>query len=218
MHARATGIVVVVLIIGLALPCLAGRSAGRTGDGLAAVNEQIKMALHLAAHASITCTKGMPTFSTRGDLVRQWSTYEDLDVFFVLFQYDEITAAQYGLNWPGAWGTAFTTHCGELAIGGIVNPGDGIAISWQTCQTPVGAGGTRPAFWPIAWSWMAPSSDAEIQLEEEPLTGMLTVSDCSFTDIGPDSVFFAGINVVPYEGPFVGTEPTTWGGVKAMFR
>ena len=218
MKARAIAMVVVVVVIGLALPCFAGRSAGRANNAFVAANEQYKLALHVAAHGTQTCTKGMPTFSTRGDLVRQWATYVDIDVFFIIFQYDEVTGAQYGLNWPAGWGTAATYHCADFAIGTIVNPGEGFAMTWTACQTPTGAGGTRPGFWPISWSWIVPDSDGEIQLEENPDTGKIGLSDCGFVELGPDSVFFAGVGVVPYEGPFVGTEPTTWGGVKAMFR
>ena len=214
MHARAIAILVSILIIGLALPCFAGRA----GDTFMTQNEQIKLALHLDTHLSRSCTKNMPSLSTRGDLVRQWAGYEDLDVFFVMFQYDEIRGVQYGLNWPGDWGSAVTTQCADLKIGDIVNPGDGFALAWSTCELPASAGGTRPAFWPVAWSWIAPSSDGEIEIIETPSTGKVSVSNCINLEMGPDSVFFAGVNVDPYEGPFVGIEPTTWGGIKAMFR
>lgn len=218
MNARAIGVVVVVLIIGLATACFAGKTAGRVGDTFTQINDHYKIALHLEAQASRTCAKGMPALSTRGDLVRTWAGYVNLDVFLVVFQYDEITAVQFGLAWPGAWGTAATTHCGDFGIGNIVNSGDGMAVSWSTCQTPTSQGGTRPDFWPVAWSWILPASDAEIALEENPTTGRIGISDCAYVEADPDSVFFAGINVVPYEGPFVGTEPVTWGGIKAMFR
>jgi hypothetical protein len=217
MNARAIGVVVVALIIGLATACFAGKTAGRVGDTFTQ-NAQYKIALHLEAQAVRTCTKGMPVLSTRGDLVHTWAGYANLDVFLVVFQYDEVTAVQFGLAWPGAWGSAATTHCGEFNVGNIVNPGDGMAVSWSICQTPSSQGGTRPDFWPVAWSWILPASDAEIALEENPATGKIGITDCAYLEYDPDSVFFAGINTVPYEGPFVATQPTTWGDIKAMFR
>jgi hypothetical protein len=202
-----------MLLVVIGLLAIAFASA----HGGTAANQSIKFALHIEQHATRSCTKGMPSIATRDDLHRVHDTYEDIDVFFVVFGFDSTTGAQYGLVWPEAWGSAATSHCGEFGIGSIVNPGDGLAITWSGCQL----GGAVPAFWPVAWSWLLPTSDGEIEICDNPTTSKLTASSCSFVETEPESVFYAGINVDPYEGPpggRVAIQATSWGQIKAMFR
>lgn len=180
-------------------------------------NEDLKFALHIEQHATRSCTEGMPSMGTRDDLHRVHDTYEDIDVFFVVFGFDSIAGVQYGLVWPEAWGSATTTYCSDFAIGSIVNPGDGMAMTWVSCQI----GGAVPAFWPVSWSYMVPTSEGEIKISDNRTASALTAFSCLFVESEPESVFYAGINVDPYEGPpggEVAIEPKTWGQVKAMFR
>ena len=200
-----------LLAVGLLVVAAAAASAG-TG-----ANENVKFALHIESHASRSCSKGMPAIGAREDLYRVHDIYEDIDVFFVIFQYDSITGVQYGLDWPTGWGSAATSHCGEFAVGSIVNPQDGIAVTWGDCNIL----GSKPAFWAVSWSWMLPDSDGEIKICDNPATSALTASSCLFVEAEPESIFNAGINIDPYEGPpggSVAVQPTSWGQIKAMFR
>ena len=176
-------------------------------------NQHVKVVLHVEAHDARSCSKNMPAISSREDFVRMWDTYTDVDVFFVVFSYDSLTNVQFGLEWPQEWGSGFTYHCGDLAIGNIENPGDWVSLAWQTCQR----NDVRPQHWPVAWTWLAPTSDGEIAIEPQ----YLTTVNCAFEEASPESIFNAGLNVDPYEGPpggGVATVPTTWGAVKAMFK
>jgi hypothetical protein len=187
--------------------------AGAVGGSTTPDNQNLKVILHVEAHATRTCSKNMPTLSNRTDLVRMWDTHTDVDVFFVLFSYDSLTGVQFGLKWPRDWGSAFTYHCGDLAIGSISAPGDGISLTWQDCQSS----DVRPQYWPVAWTWLDPVSDGEVEITPH----FLMTADCAFQESKPESIFNAGLNVDPYEGPpggGVSVQPTTWGGVKAMFR
>ncbi len=206
MRTRARPALFAVLAVGvlLARPAPASSSAG---------NASLKAALHVEPHQTRTCAKNMPSLAGRSDLVRTWDTYSDVDVFFVVFSYDSLTGVEFGLEWPQDWGTGFTCHCGDLAAGGISRPGDAMTLTWETCQS----NGSRPACWPIAWTWLSPSSDGEVEISPYSLV----VTDCAFAEAEPDSIFNAGLNVDPYEGPpggGVAVEPTTWGALKAMFR
>lgn len=176
-------------------------------------NQSLKVVLHVEAHQTRTCSKNMPSISDRADFNRVWDTYTDVDVFFVIFSYDSLTGVEFGLNWPQDWGSAFTYHCADLAIGSISDPGDGMAMTWQTCQRS----DERPPYWPVAWTWLAPVSDGEVEITPH----LLKTSDCAFQTSEPESIFNAGLNVDPYEGPpsgGVALQPMTWGGVKAMFK
>jgi hypothetical protein len=199
-------VVVVVLAVGFESVC-----------GATVANQTSKFVLHIEQHAARSCAEGMPSIGTRDDLERVHDTCEDIDVFFVIFGFDSLRGVQYGLVWPEGWGSASTTHCADFAVGSIVNPGDGMAMTWSGCQLA----GAVPAFWPVAWSWLLPASEGQIQISNNPATDALTVSSCSFEEAEPESVFFAGVNTDPYEGPpgdGVGIEPTSWGQIKAMFR
>jgi hypothetical protein len=187
--------------------------ASPAGGSTTRDNQNLKVILHVEAHATRTCSKNMPSISDRDDFVRMWETHTDVDVFFVVFSYDSLTGVQFGLKWPQDWGSAFTYHCGDLAIGSISEPGDGISLTWQTCQR----NGARPPYWPVAWTWLAPASDGEVEITPH----FLGTADCAFQRSEPESIFNAGLNVDPYEGPpggGVAVQPTTWGAVKAMFR
>jgi len=176
-------------------------------------NQNLKVVLHVEAHETRTCSKNMPSISDRADFKRVWDTYTDVDVFFVIFSYDSLTGVEFGLRWPQDWGSAFTYHCADLSIGSISDPGDGMSITWQTCQRS----DARPRYWPVAWTWLAPVSDGEVEITQH----LLKTSNCAFQTSEPESIFNAGLNVDPYEGPpggGVAVQPMTWGGVKAMFR
>ena len=202
-----------VLLIAVSLIVI-GSTAASAGT---VANQNVKFALHIEPHTTRSCSKAMPAITSRDDLHRVHDMYEDIDVFFVVFDFDSVTGVQFGLTWPEAWGSAATTYCADFAIGTIVNPGDGMAVTWGDCNLL----GSKPSFWPVTWSWILPNSDGEIEIGDNPSTSALTTSSCAFIEAEPDSIFNAGINVDPYEGPpggSVGIQPTSWGAIKAMFK
>jgi hypothetical protein len=215
MKATAIALMVCVLVAALIVPCYAGQS--RPYKTMA---NGAKLALHIAAHNAKQNCGNMPTFATRDNIVRQVSGTGDYDVFMVVFGFAGFTGGgftnvEFGLSWPAEWGSASTTHCADLAIGGIINPYDWLSISWTTCQT-------TPAIRAVCWSWINASTSGQVQIEyrpgDDPFLGMV---DCAFVEIDAESIFFAGVDMNPWEGvpdPINATEPTTWGNIKAMFR
>jgi hypothetical protein len=100
-------------------------------------------------------------------------------------------------------------------IGGITNSGDGISLTWTACTT-------TPAYFVAAWSWIAPASAGQVQIDYRPgEPKFLGITDCSFQEIDASYIYFAGVDVAdPWEGepnPDA-VEPTTWGEIKSMFR
>ncbi len=214
MKATAIALLACILIIAFAAPCFSGQS--RSYQTLAGGP---KMALHIQAHNAKQSCGNLPVIDQFEDITRMVSGTGDYDVFMVVFDFDGLTGggftyAEFALVWPGGWGSAATSHCGDLAIGGIVNPYDAIALSWSTCQT-------SHAFAPISWTWINAGGAGQIQIDyRSGLPRFLGVTDCAFVEIPTEYVYFAGVDVTPWEGvPTVdATEPTTWGGIKAMFR
>lgn len=198
-----------LMIVALALPCWAGPSKGLVSDPNApAIGNTYKIALHAAVHG--TSCKSLPTFADTLAINRTWSTLggDGVDVFTVLYDYDSLTVFEFGLDWPTEWGTAAFTPCGgPIVVGSIVNPGDGVALSFPSCQISAGhAGANRPAIWTHCWTWLIPTSDGEIEIVPMPMDGGLFYVHCADGNHGeylvyPMTIYNAGVNVDPYEGP-----------------
>ena len=56
-----------------------------------------------------------------------------MPIFYDLVAY---TVTEFALPGRTAWGSTSWVRCkGDLAVGGILNSGEGTAIAWTTCQT-----------------------------------------------------------------------------------
>jgi hypothetical protein len=214
MKATAIGLFAGFAIMAFAAACFAGSS-----QGYQTLDNNLKMALHIVPHNAKQSCSNLPSITGFGDITRTQSGAGDYDVFMVIFDYGSgFTGAEFGLSWPVGWGSAITSHCADFAIDGIVNPGDVISLTWSTCQT-------SPAYRPITWTWLTATGAGEIIMvhkQRVPPTDpiyFIGIADCAYHEQGATYVYFAGIDVVPWEGvPYVATEPTTWGGIKTMFR
>jgi hypothetical protein len=207
---RATIVVLAVLVLSTISLCWGG-SMTPPGE----VNAHTKMALHLKQHWG-TC-KGV-NLNSRNDIVKNldsWSTDPidgGVDAFLVVFAYDSISGADYGLDWPADWGTVSTSVCvsGAISVGDIRYPRDGITILWPVsmCKIPSNKpGGNSPPFLLLTRTWFFPTGAGEIIIRENPYTLFTAVIDCRpeqfrFEEC-VDSVFDAGL-LMPtglYAGP-----------------
>lgn len=224
---RTTAIIIGLLVLALAVPCWAGSSKQLITDPSApAIGGTYKAALHIKAHGS-SC-KSLPTFADTLAINRTWSIIggDGIDVFYVLYDFDSLTVFEFGLSWPADWLTGeFTACAGPIVVGGIVNPGDGASLAFPSCQISAGlTGANRPAFWTHCWVWLIPASNGEIEIKDMPMSGDLLYVHCGNANHGeykvnPMTVYHAGVNVDPYEGPpKYAVEPTTWGAIKAIFE
>ena len=216
---KAIGIAAIIMIFAFSA-CWAGG---------ATVDDSVKCALHVVAHGA-TC-KSLPAISSVGDINTTWTwpgEGTDIDVFFIVFDYDSIYNFDYALRWPADWGTAVYTVCAPaLHLGEIINPSDYSTIGYQTCRVPVSKGGTSPDFLIASWIWLAiASAPAEVEIIANPnvASNSLAVIDCRDPLDARKKHYMkvqynAGINMTPYVGPpYTETEPTTWGAIKAMFE
>jgi len=197
-----------VLVIALALTFVATAA-------LAGGNPANKIAIHLKAHPT-SCTKAYPAFTNCSQIVFTWMNLGDVDAMPVFYDMVGYTVTEFGLTWPAAWGSMSWVRCkGELAVGTILNPGDGTSIAWTTCQ--VGWGIAPGAGWLIATE---PGMVCPIPYFA---TGDYGVVDCSpspgpYYDY-PVTVSCGGVGMVG-DDPCraVATESSTWGEIKSMFR
>jgi len=198
-----------VLVIAIALTFVATAV-------IAGGNPAHKVAIHVKAHPT-SCTKSYPVFTSCSGIVHTWAAQGDLDVMPVFYDLASYSAIGFGLTWPAEWLTMSWTRCkGDLAVGGISNPGDGTGITWTVCQTS----------WSIALGagWLYASGAGSVCPIPDPATGDIGVVDCApspgpYLDY-PMCLSCAGIGGVIGDDPCrpTATQPSTWGEIKSMFK
>jgi hypothetical protein len=161
----------------------------------------------------------MPVFRDCHEIVTTYDGCGDVDAIPVFYDLIEVSVLEFGLRWPQDWGSCSFTRCaGDLAIGGIVNPGDGIAIAWTACQQVWHA---TPGI-----VWFGAGTPGLISPCSNPATGDLGVVNCAPSP-GPYydhlvHVARGGACGAAGDSPECGgpqsIQPTTWGAIKAMFK
>lgn len=181
----------------------------------AGINPMNKIALHVKAHPT-SCTKGYPTFTMCSQIVFTYPGLGDVDVLPVFYELVAYTVAETGLQWPSAWGSASWVRCkGDIAVGGIVNSGDGTAVAWSTCQHT----------WSIAigYAWLLATGPGYLCPSRNPATYDYGVVDCAPTP-GPYYDYASEISCAGIGGMLGddacprACEPGSWGSIKAMFK
>lgn len=205
------------LLLTFVLLCALGVCPARGG----LLNQHVKVSLHIALHEDRSCSKNMPVLDSRDDLVNYWLQVEyprDFDVFVVYHGFDQTAGVSFALDWPVEWGsTWYTFICADHNLGNITEPGDWVSTAWIECQ-PGDDGG---AFLPAAWAWLTATGPGELALLPyfQDRIDIVACSENNWAETQVESVFHAGIGLMPYSGPpMVANEPTTWGAIKAMFR
>ena len=120
----------------------------------------------------MSCTKAYPTFASCEAISTTWANTGDFCAMPVFFDLVEYVAVGFGIDWPADWGTGSWVRCkGDLAVGGITNPGEGTGITWTACQNT----------WSVApgYIWLAASGAGMVELVADPATGDLGVVDCA---------------------------------------
>jgi hypothetical protein len=198
-----------VLAIALALTFLLSAAA------FAGMNYEHKVAVHIDVHASRTCTKNFYVYTGCGSINVTWETCVDIDVFPVFFDLTAVTGIEYGLTWPVEWYSCAYTKCaGDFQIGDIVWPGNGAAHTWSVCQyvDNVVAG----------YGWLWAGTPGMVCPVPNSTTGFIGTSDCATPKEADDPmcIFCSGACGMVGDDPCAptGTEQSTWGEIKGMFR
>jgi hypothetical protein len=191
--------------------------AGLTVSGYGGRNDGLKIGVHIKSHPT-SCAGAYPSFATCGSITSTWASCGDVDVMPVFFDLKEYSVVETGLEWPEEWGSMSWVRCkGDLAVGTIVNSGDGTAVCWTACQQG----------WSVAagFGWLTAASSGLIRPVPNPATGEYGVVDCDFNpDPSYDHPLFdpgaAGVCGAAGDDPCnpKGGSESTWGGIKAMFR
>lgn len=198
-----------VLVIAIALTFVATAA-------LAGGNPATKIAIHTKAHPT-SCTKGYPVFAACTDINTTWTALGDFDAMPVFYDLVAYTVTEFALTWPAAWGSTSWVRCkGDLAVGGILNPGEGTAIAWTACQT---GWGVAPGY-----AWLYATEPGSVCPIPYSATGDYGVVDCApspgpYYDY-PVWVTCAGVGGIVGGDPCgcSATEPSTWGEIKSMFK
>ena len=190
-------VIVVVIVLAVA------------GWALAGANQFTKVAVHVEPHASRSCTKGFPVITGCHDIVTTEPS-PNVDCFPVFFDMVEYQGFDYGLTWPGLYSCVYTS-CSDLTIGGIVWPGDGISHAWAVCQPgPIGIPG---------WGWIY--DYGFVGVVAHPQVARVNIGDCwGELDQLYCGGIWAGIGGYIGDDPCLptSTEPTSWSGIKSIFK
>lgn len=199
-----------VLVIAIALTFVATAA-------LAGGNPAHKAAIHCKAYPITSCTKGWPSITTCSGIVYTWANLGDFEAMPVFYDLVQYSAIGFGLTWPAEWGSMAWSRCkGDLAVGGIVYPGEGTGITWTACQTS----------WSVVmgYGWLTASSAGSVCPIPDPATGDIGVVDCAaspgpYLDY-PMCISCAGIGGMLGDDPCrpTATQPSTWGEIKSMFK
>jgi len=199
-----------VLVIAIALTFVMAAWA-MAGD-----NPTNKIAIHFKTHPT-SCLKGYPVITTCEGIVETWAPLGDLDAMPVFYDLVSYGVVETGLTWPAEWLSTSWVRCkGDIAVGNIVNPGDGTAIAWTACQT---TWGVIPGA-----AWLAATGAGYVCPVPNPATNMFGVVDCRpapgpYYD-GPQCVSCGGVGGFIGDDPCRPTavEPSTWGEIKSIFK
>ena len=174
---------------------------------------QFAATVHVMEHTGHrTCSSGMPTISACSD-IQTTSEAFSVDAFPVFFDLVEYLGVEYGLAWcdSGACEDALFTSCSDLTIGDIQHSGDGVSQTWLSCKSGPAVPG---------WVWIYAAGPSLICLVPHPISGSIYVLGCSENLGTPMCNFCAGVygEIGDDPCPTTNIRPTTWGGIKAMFR
>jgi uncharacterized repeat protein (TIGR01451 family) len=132
-------------------------------------NANSKLALHVVSHG--TSCKSLPAVADCSELVTTFAGTGEIDVIPVFYNLNETVVLEFGLAWPEEWGTCqYSTCWGNVSLGGIVNPGDGVVTTSFSCDSS----------WSIAhgFGWLGATSPGRISVVANPPTSEITVVDC----------------------------------------
>jgi len=174
-----------------------------------------KVAIHVKAHGT-PCGANFPVFTTCSDIRTSYQGCDEIDAVVVFFNLTEYTAVEFGLMWPQQWASGTWVQCNGDAVSGYIEmPGDGILISWSTCQRTWAA---APGY-----AWLLAATPGWITIVRDPATAFVGTTDCSSSP-GPQQHWVLGTCAAGACGRFGSNpcyeaiEPATWGTIKGMFR
>jgi hypothetical protein len=174
-------------------------------------NPEAKVAVHVKAHNAKQSCGTLPVITDCSQISTQYDGY-NFDGFPVFFNLYGATTVEYGLTWPAWTYSCAFTNCADLVIGGIAFPGDGITHAWTTCQI-------QYAVVP-GWGWWYADDAGMVCPIPHPGSHWIGTIDCNFVEDDPMCIFCAGVFGAIGDDPCAptATEPSTWGGIKSMFK
>lgn len=173
-----------------------------------------KAAVHvLPRDASRSCTENFPQVDFCED-IRSTEAACEVDFFPVFFGLDEFRGFEYGLTWPAEWGSISFVSCSDIAVGEVVQPGDGIVQTWSECRT-----GNLTL---TGYGRIDATGPGLIEVVAHPEFGGPKVVTCRYGSYDAIMSFKGGVcGAVGDEPCPTGPQdvrPVTWGAIKAMFK
>ena len=135
-------------------------------------------------------------------------------VFPVFVDIPECRNISYKLAWPDEWSDMTFTSCSDVTVGDMVHPWDEISHSWSTCKSG--------ELLITGWGEVFAAGPGRVEMPFDGY-GYATITTCDGRTLTTDVPFACGVCGAVGDEPACGggptkTVPTSWGGIKAMFR
>jgi uncharacterized repeat protein (TIGR01451 family) len=170
--------------------------------------------LHVLPHMDgRTCTGTASEIETCQDIETEIAGCGFVQVFPVFYDIPEFRGVSYSLVWPEDWSDMTFTSCSDITIGDIVRPNDTLSQSWSECRS-----GQLVV---TGWGEVFSRSPGRVEMSNAGGESPQIVA-CDGRTIGTEWQFACGICGAPGDdrpcGSPTAVMPTTWGGIKSMFK
>jgi hypothetical protein len=141
-----------------------------------------KIAIHIEKYAQRVCHENMPEI-TRGGITGTYEGVGRVNAFVVLYDYEEVLGAAFGLVWPETWSEPAWQDCGAMRLGTIHHPGDRTNVMFEKCSR-----GGEPVV--VGWLTVTVTSPGTIELIPSEGEGAVAIVDCNHAMPGLSEVMF----------------------------
>ncbi|MGD9140214.1 MAG: right-handed parallel beta-helix repeat-containing protein [bacterium] len=143
-----------------------------------------KVAVHIEKHIPRSCHSNMPEI-TRQNITSTYGGVGRINAFVVLYDYEEVIGAAFGLTWPETWTDPAWQDCGTMRVGAIHHPGDHTNVLFGECMK-----GGEPLV--LGWLSVTVTSPGIIEVVPSEAEGAVAVVDCNHAMPGVSEVIFTG--------------------------
>lgn len=141
-----------------------------------------KVAVHIEKYTELTCVEDMPEITPEG-IQTTYGGVGRVNAFVVIYDYEEVKGAAFGLSWPETWREPMWQDCGSMRLGAIHQPGDRMSVMLEEC-----ARGGEPFV--IGWLSITVTTPGTIEVIASESEGAVAIVDCNHVSPGLVEVMF----------------------------
>jgi hypothetical protein len=153
------------------------------GTCVAAQGAAPKVAVHIEKYAELTCGEDIPEI-TREGIKTTYPGVGKVNAFVVIYDYEEVKGAAFGLSWPETWREPRWQDCGSMRIGNMRQPGDRTSVVFEECFRGGGP-------FVVGWLSITVTTPGNIEVIASETEGAVAIVDCNDVSPGVSEVMFS---------------------------